>query len=256
MLYRRAPDTVLCDTDILDFFSETAPCGVIGSFLLDKTDCRCDRFAFKHHYITGTMDSEILCLLFSAMQEKRMVTLETAPRNRTYIAESNVVPIRVMMSVQNGRQYLMAYSSRFRRIAPIRLNNIISVKAGEVCGEFDALRQQLDAMQPHMWGVSTQSLSGERMEQVTFTVHYADNESYIHQRLEREKRCGTVERLDAQTSRFSAEVFDASELIPWMRTFLCRIVEFHFSNPLMQKRFAADIDEMYRIYSIAEEEQP
>ncbi len=38
MLYRRAADTPLPEDDILDFFSETAPCGMIGSFLLDKTE--------------------------------------------------------------------------------------------------------------------------------------------------------------------------------------------------------------------------
>ena len=37
MMYRRAEDVDLQEiTDILDFFSEVAPCGVIGSFLLDK----------------------------------------------------------------------------------------------------------------------------------------------------------------------------------------------------------------------------
>lgn len=39
MLYRRADDIELPDiTDILNFYSEVAPCGVIGSFLLDKEE--------------------------------------------------------------------------------------------------------------------------------------------------------------------------------------------------------------------------
>lgn len=50
-------------------------------------------------------------------------------------------------------------------------------------------------MKKHIWGVSTTSRSGERMETVEFTVHYEENELYIHQRLEREKRCGKVKRL-------------------------------------------------------------
>jgi nitrogen fixation-related uncharacterized protein len=38
MLYRRAEDFDLSDyCDLLDFYSEAAPCGVIGSFLLDRT---------------------------------------------------------------------------------------------------------------------------------------------------------------------------------------------------------------------------
>ena len=51
-------------TDLLEFFSETAPCGVIGSFLLDKTENSSEYFSFKHHYITHALESEILCQLF------------------------------------------------------------------------------------------------------------------------------------------------------------------------------------------------
>lgn len=250
--YRRAQQTPLCDADVLDFFSEVAPCGVVGSYLLDKQDCRSDRFSFKHHYITGAMDSEILCSLFQAMQEKRFVTLEIAHRAHAHITESRVAPLRVMMSVQNGRQYLMAYTRRYQRMISTRLDNILSVKTGEVCADFDAHRQRLDEMMPHMWGVSTQSLSGEHLEQVSFTIRYADDERHIPKRLEREKRCGTIEQIDANTCRFTAEVYDAAELIPWMRTFLCRITEYSFSNPALQKRFTEDIKAMYRLYGIEE----
>lgn len=36
VLYRRAADTPLCSAELMDFASEVMPCGVIGSFLLDK----------------------------------------------------------------------------------------------------------------------------------------------------------------------------------------------------------------------------
>ena len=109
-------------------------------------------------------------------------------------------------------------------------------------------------MIPHMWGVSTQSTSGERMEHVEFVVKYDDDEDFIHRRLEREKRCGTVERIDEHTSRFSADVFDTSELIPWMRTFLCRITDVKFSNKVLEKQFLDDIQKMYRMYGLEGDE--
>lgn len=79
-----------------------------------------------------------------------------------------------------------------------------------------------------------------------------DNEKHIHQRLEREKRCGTVEKLDNNTSRFFADVFDASELVPWIRTFICRITSYSFSNKTLEEQFRNDIAEMYAIYGIEE----
>ena len=250
VLYRRADNTVQCDTDILDFFSEVSPCGVIGSFLLDKAESSNDYFAFKHHYITGAMDSEILCSLFHAMREKKFITIETVNRHKDRVSENHVVPLRIMISVQGGRQYLMAYTPYLRRITSFRTDNIVSVKIDEFCPGFDELRKKLDSMMTHMWGVSTSSSSGQRMEHVEFTVKYSDDEQHIQQRLEREKRCGTVERIDSHTSRFEADLYDTSELIPWMRTFICRISEYSFSNKAIENQFKEDIEEMYRLYGI------
>lgn len=233
----------------LTFFSEVAPCGVIGSFLLDKADSHEEHFVFKHHYITGALDSEILYRLFEAMHRKQSVQIETVNRRRERTAAQKVVPLRIFISVQSGRQYLMAYAPRNKRIGSIRLDNILSVQTAGNCESYDTYRQKLDQMQKHIWGVSTEG-GCARLEQVEFTVRYDDGEAYIHRRLEREKRCGQVERVDAHTSRFSADVYDAGELVPWIRTFICRIVSIHFSNQELEAQFKRDIDAMARLYGL------
>lgn len=242
------------DRDILDFFSEIAPCGVIGSFLLDQVKEQDSHFSFKHHYITSAMDSEILCSVFMAIREKRSVILETYNRHKEHVSESHVVPLRVMVSAQSGRQYLMAYAPRFRRILSFRTDHIASVKIGEVSERFDQMRQKLDEMQKHMWGVSTQNRWGNRMEHVEFTIRYGAGEKHIPKRLEREKRCGTVEHLDENTSKFTADVYEASELIPWIRTFICRITEIHISNEKLEEQFLEDIKAMYALYGLEDGE--
>lgn len=250
MFYFRTADDKLPDRDLLDFFSETAPCGVIGSFLLDKEEQTKSLFTFKHHYITSALDSEILCELFSAMSEKKMVTLTAVGRKKDKVKEHHAVPLKILESVQNGRQYLMAFVPSMNRIVSYRTDYIIDVKPEEVCPDFDILREKLAGMRQHIWGVSTEGHSGERMEHVDFTVHYGDDEQFIHTRLEREKRCGTVERIDGNTSRFSADVYDCGELVPWIRTFICRIEEIHFSDKELEDQFKKDIKEMYLLYDI------
>ncbi|WP_418933420.1 SulP family inorganic anion transporter, partial [Hominenteromicrobium sp.] len=69
--YRRAPMRQTGTGDALDFFSEAAPCGVVGSYLLDRLPEHESPFVFKHHYMTAALDSEILCTLFLAMRDKR-----------------------------------------------------------------------------------------------------------------------------------------------------------------------------------------
>ena len=145
--YRRTGADFAPDPDLLDFFSEAAPCGVIGSYLLDKAGPHEARFAFKHHYITGVMDSEIICSLLTAMGEKKYITMETINRRKDRITENHVVPLRLMMSAQNGRQHLMAYTPRFGRINSFRTDNIVSVHVDGPCERFDELRGVLPALQ-------------------------------------------------------------------------------------------------------------
>lgn len=270
LYYRRAAEGNCYDKDILDFFSEAAPCGVIGSFLLDKERLQeenpgqkasCQRqndkekFAFKHHYITSAIDSEILCQLFQAIHEKRSILIETIHKEKEHSSENRVIPLKILVSVQGGRQYLMAYVPRFKRINAFRIDNIVSVKFDKISDRFDELRDRLEKMKPHIWGVSTQNHANSRMETVEFTVHYEKGEEHIHHRLEREKRCGSVEKIDDHTSRFYAEVYDATELLPWIRTFICRITDIHISNIIVETQFKRDLEKMYQLYSIGGEEK-
>ena len=238
------------DQNVLDFYSEAAPLGVVGSYLLDKEEREEDIFSFKHHYITGALDCGVLCDIFRAMREKRECTLTMAGRRKAKSSENHIVPLKIMMSSQNGRQYVMAYETQRNRIQPVRLDNIYAVSFGDVRGDYDELREKLEGMMPHIWGVGTEGVSGKRMEHVDFTVRYTDDEQHILKRLEREKRCGTVEVLDGNHARFSADVFDSSELIPWMRTFICRITEIHFSCKKLEQQFSDDIRAMYEMYGL------
>lgn len=61
VLYSRSADTdISALDDVLDFFSEVAPCGVIGSFLQDKQPKRDELFSFKHHYITQAIYNQFI----------------------------------------------------------------------------------------------------------------------------------------------------------------------------------------------------
>ncbi len=238
----------------LRFFSEVAPCGVIGSFLLEKYEKngakarRSPVFGFKHHIITFTVDEEIVFALFEAMREKRLVLLELLARDGRSMTE-RVVPLKILRGVQSGRQYLMARTEA-GRILPYRLDNVLSVKKDEVCGQFDEYRAALAAMRRHLWGVSTHGRSGKRLERVEFTVRCEAGEEHILARLEREKRCGSVERLDENRLRFTAEVYDASELIPWIRSFICRIESLKISDGFLEARFRHDLEKMYALYGV------
>ena len=252
MLYRRGEEVTLPElSDVLDFFSETAPCGVIGSFLLDKFDASESRFAFKHHYLMSTLDSDILALLFTAMRQKREVTLWNLRRHEKEPHRLTLVPLRIFISVQNGRQHLLAYLPSDDKIKSFRMDHLSDVSIGKECPQFGELRARLNAMQPHIWGVNCSEK--KKTEHIEFTLHVNPDETYIINRLNREKRIGTVEQLDPVSYRFSADVYDSCELFPWIRTFFCRITALHFSNKKAEKQFKDDLKAMYQIYGIEED---
>ena len=165
--------------------------------------------------------------------------------------------MRIFISVQNGRQHLLAYQPDFNSIKAFRIDYLSDVKLCEPTPRFDELRAELDKMQSKMWGVTTKKnrRSEEYIEHIDFTVKLGDNEEHIVRRLEREKRVGQVEKIDDNTYRFTADVYDTSEMIPWIRTFICRITQLHSSNSAVEKQFKQDIREMYRMYGIGEAEQ-
>ena len=254
--YRRTDNTDITDlNDVLHYFSEIAPCGVIGSFILDKADSGIDPFTFKHHYITGAIDSGVLAALFAAMQEKRAVTITNMSRKKDMPRRIRIIPLRVLISVQNGRQHLFAYLPEYNFFTSYRIDYLSNVKLEDPTPRFDELRAELDRMQSKMWGVSVKrnKWGNDHFEHVEFTIKIEDNEEYIVRRLEREKRIGTVEKLDEHTYRFSADVYDTSEMIPWIRTFICRIVKMNFSNRTVENQFKKDLEAMYRMYGIRQE---
>jgi hypothetical protein len=255
MMYRRAEDIALPDmTDVLNFYSEIAPCGVIGSFLLDKQKNTNHVFGFKHHYITSALDSDVLAMLFKAMREKSIITVNNMSRHINETRQVRLIPLRIFISVQNGRQHLLAYEPDSNTIKSFRIDYLSDVKIIEPTPRFNELRKELDNMQSKMWGVTAKRNWNhhENTQHVTFTVKISDNENHIIHRLEREKRIGQVEKLDSNTYRFTADIYDTSEIIPWIRTFICRITQLTFSNQTLEKQFKSDIKEMYRMYGLEE----
>ena len=192
----------------------------------------------------------------TAMRQKRVVTITNHSRRSDEPRRNRIIPLRIFISTQNGKQHLIAYQPDFNAFRSFRIDYLSSVKLEDVTPRFDELRDMLDKMQSKMWGVvpNRAKRGKERIEQVSFTIKVAENEDYIVKRLYREKRNGRVEKLDDSTYRFTADVYETGELIPWIRTFICRIVQMNFSNRTEENRFKADLEEMYKMYGIKEGE--
>ena len=231
--------------DAITFFSEDSPLGVVGSFLMDKFDETQNIFSFKHRYLLFTLDSDIMLGLLTAIDEHRMVELGIIGAKSGKAQRSKVLPLKIYVSVQGGRQYLAAYDVSKKRDCFFRLDSIQKVKAMEIIEGYNFHQECLKDEQPNIWGVST---AKGNIEHIEMTLMVEPKDIHIVRRLEREKRTGTVTRLNEVMWQFSADVYDTMELLPWIRTFIGRIVSLTSSNTTVEKQFWLDLSEVANQY--------
>ena len=248
LAYRRSEDGLSLDVwaEAVAWFSEADPLGVIGSYLLDKLPEQPDYFRFKHHYLLHAMDSEVLYRLLDCMRQHRRVRMNAISRRDGQVREKTIYPMRVYFSTQSGRQYLLAYEYRLRRPTFYRIDTIVSVESGEPEPDRDTYEAYYEKLSQNLWGTS---IGREpTLDHIEMTVHVEPDEGFILDRLDREKRCGWVEVIDNRTFKYVADVYDAGEMLPWLRTFIGRIVRLECSNRNVTDRFYMDLESMQAMY--------
>jgi DNA-binding transcriptional ArsR family regulator len=244
-LYQRAEDDIARESlrDAITFFSETAPIGAIGSFLSDKCGTN-DVFSFKHRYVLFALDQDVTAECLDAIHKHYRLELEILTR-KSKSKRICVVPLKIFISTQSGRQYLAAHSFSNRKTVFFRLDTITRVKQLEEEPRFIEMMDVLSEDEPYIWGVSCGHYHKEHIE-----MRLKVNKSDIHivHRLEREKRCGSVTRTADDEWLFSADVYDSMELMPWIRTFIGRIVTLECSNKDVERCFREDLEAMSAMY--------
>lgn len=215
----------------VQFASETCPLGVIGSYILDNLKSLDVEpvdapVHYKHHFIFGSIDCEIMYVLLESITHKNCAQIETESHGvRT------IVPIKIFTSTQTGRNYVIFWDFQTGRFFSENLESILSAKKSDSCPEFTELREKFLKIEPRLWGISFKN-NGE-FEHVRFVIEYTAEESYIPARIEKEASAGSVMRIDETHSEFTADLLDSRELNPWIRSFFGRITELE--SPYAEK---------------------
>lgn len=244
--YARKTSLEYSNRDVLNFFSEIAPCGVNGSYLLDKLEPSDEEaLTFKHHYLNQALDSVVLYELLKAITAKEKMAISFSENKHTVI-----LPLKIYVSSQTGRQWVLCHDYGLKKINTIRLSRIISIEnLNEKCSEFDDYLFEYSQIMESVWGVSIYGKM-ETAEHVDFTITWKNGENFVYERLKREKRNGRVVKLSDNTAKFSCDVYDCNELFPWIRTFISRIAEINFSDKELEQRFKDDLSAMYKMYDL------
>jgi len=90
-----------------------------------------------------------------------------------------------------------------------------------------------------------------RLEVICMKLYIREGqEDYILERIRREGKGGGLLRLEPDIYLYTKEVYDASEISPWIKTFTGRIIQLEGTNDAVVSRFYNDIDRMKAIYGI------
>ncbi len=242
--------------DALKYFSETQQFGIIGNSILRSLGKKNDLFFIKHNYIIHTLEDILIPEILEAIREKRYISFRTFSGRRRKDGElagneNQAVPMQLLVSVQTGRRYIAAYIPGLKRFSAFRLDYMKTVKKGSVYTDYDRMKEKYENNISHVFGVSfgmrkdTGTVSPMRL-----TV-FADEETepFIVERLEREKRCCTIEKTGEHLYTLTADVFDPNELMHWAKTFIGRIVSIEGGSEAVREKFYSDIRKMKRMYS-------
>ena len=241
--------------DAVKFFSEATEFGAAGNSMLRSAGLKNDIFFIKHNYIVHVLEDEILLKITEAIEQKHYITAVNFGKSKM-TSEFFGVPLKIHVSAQTGRRYLVMYLPKFRRLNSFRLDFIKSVTDGGECPDYDKYAEDLRKNIGKCFGVSFGNRRDDSAARVKLTISAdEEREKYIIDRLEREKRCGTLENVGENLFCLTYDVFDAGEMMHWVKSFIGRIVGIECDNEAVADKFARDISRMYRIYCGGEGEE-
>ena len=233
----------------VSFFQGAAPFGFIGSTILDYWNKKNDFFRFRSDYLIHTLEDEILLPVLQAMEQERQIQIVVKSTKGRHINTLTVLPLKILTSTQTGRRYVCVWQEKSRRLSSFRLDSIQSVKLLETDHQYNACMNFFHHRFCHVWGVSFENQKRNELETVCVEISLNETEeNYILDRLEREGRGGCLKRLEPGLYQYTRLCADATEILPWIKSFTGRIRSFHCSNVAVEKRFRNDMRLMESFY--------
>lgn len=241
-------------SDLVKFFSENGKLGVIGNCMLKDMHEQNDIFLTKHNYIVHTLEDIIIPEIIAAIDEKQVLKIKSFGKggNEKHTPETEVVPMKILISVQTGRRYLACYNLSFGNFTSLRLDYIRSVKKCGAYAEYEALRMTFEKSCNRCFGVSFSKKEDAEPLRITFVID-EENEEYVIERVNREKRQGVFMKTGENLYTLTLDICDPNEAMQWVKSFIGRIISVKGGTDEVRRTFKEDINRMYGMYFTEEE---
>ena len=222
---------------MLDFYSETAPFGVIGSFIREKlrTDGVSFRskplFMYRFRFPTQCLDSIVMYSILRAMQQKKAVHIESDDGSNF-----DCSPQRFFISRQSGREYLVYLPAESDTLQTIRLDKVTSAEITDA----DATLADLSET---FWNPPF-NINGS-YEEVRCEVTSAYGADIAQ--FESERRYGEVTKANG-AAQLCVKTNDTRNTLFCLKRYIGNITSLECDNAAERRRFMDDIDQTLTLY--------
>jgi len=233
----------------IKFYQLSSPLGIVGNTIMENASLKNDIFRIKHNFFVHTLEDEMLLALLCAIHEERIVLLKVKSTKTENFLETEGVPLKIFISTRTGRRFLVLYFPKKKRFTNVRLDAVKKVEIKERYPDYQDVRENLEKNKTLAWGVSFRNSNRKHLEHVRLTLHIHEySEAFILKRLEREGKGGVIRRIAPNTFCYETDVFDANEMLPWLRTFIGRIIAVESDSQILEQLFQRDFTTMYHMY--------
>lgn len=180
-----------------------------------------DLFMFKHNHFEQVLDEEVMWELLQAMDNKQIVAFKYQPFGKDWRLNDDIIPVKIIVDEYYGRRWLFGIKNSDLMPKIFRLDRIQEVRLALKNHDRDdsVLQAIYDESMKYSWCACSKNPDKD-LTLVELIFHLNDkNMSIILGRIYREKKWGTIEKIDEYKYRYRIEVTDPVEMKPWIRSF-------------------------------------
>lgn len=241
-------------SDALKLEQFISPFGILGNTILDNILEKNHLFRVKHSFFVHTLEDEVMLKISQAIKEQKFVELLLKGTKKEHFYSIHCLPIKFFISTCTGRRFLCVYYRKRKHFTCIRMDAVKKATMGDFCPEYNEIKEEFKAQQKNVWGVSFQNSKSPDLQHIKMTLFINEKtEHFVLERLEREKRGGAITKIAENTFVYENQVYDVNEMLPWLRTFIGRILSLETTPPSLSKLFKQDMEALYNMYDIKEE---
>lgn len=225
-------------SDALMFYQNILPSGFLAAPIVRHEK---SPFIYRQVFFAQTLDDAVVLKILDAISQKRKIVIKQSVKGRRDWTRQ-VVPIHIRSNARTGRQYLVCFTLKRERFSKVRIDYIQSVTLGEPIAGYDSIRQKCESCFERSFSLEYQQ---HDLKQVRMVLYIEEQtERYVLERLRREGCHGVTTRLKQNTFEYTIEVPDTLEMVPWLRTFIGRIISIEGTETSVITMFKNDIETM------------